>query len=64
MFKIMNEKAPNYLIKLILKDESTIRTRSNSRASYKSQKNYFKNSFIPSTLNDWFNFDINIRNSE
>ena len=35
MFKIMIEKAPNYLINLIPKYEPTIRTRSNSIPSYK-----------------------------
>ena len=34
MFKIMNEKAPNYLINLIPKYEPTIRTRNNSIPSY------------------------------
>ena len=64
MFKIKNEKAPNYLINLIPKYEPTIRTRNNSMPLYKCRTNYFKHSFFPSTLNDWFNLDINIRNSE
>ena len=64
MFKIINEKAPNYLINLIPKYEPTIRTRSNTISSYKSRTNCFKYSFFPSALNDWFNLDINIRNSE
>ena len=64
MFKLMNEKVPNYLINLIPKYEPTIRTRNNSIPSYKCRTNCFKNSFIPSALNDWFNLDINIRNSE
>ena len=64
MFKIMNLKAPNYLINLIPKDEPTIRTRNNSIQSHKCRTNYFKYSFLPSTLNDWFYLHINIRNSE
>ena len=64
MFKIMNEKPPNCLINLIPKYEPTIRARSNSIPSYKCQTNCFKHSFFPSTLNDWFNLDINITNSE
>ena len=64
MFKIMNQKAYNYLINLITKYEPTIRTRSNSIPLYKCRRNCFKHSFFPSTLNDWFNLDINIRNSE
>ena len=63
MIKIMNEKAPNYLINLIPKYEPTIRTRNNSIPSYKYQTNCFKHSFFPSTLNDWFNLYINMRNS-
>ena len=63
-FKIMNEKAPNYLINLIPKHDPTIRTRNNSVPSYKCRVNCFKHSFFSFTLNDWFNLDINIRNSE
>ena len=58
MFKLMNEKAPNYLINLIPKYEPTIRIRNNSISSYKCRTNRFKYSFFPSTLNDWFNLDI------
>ena len=64
MFKIMNERVPNNLINLIPKYEPTIRTRSNCIPSYKCRTNCFKHSFFPSTLNGWFNLDINIRNSE
>ena len=64
MFKIMHLKAPNYLINLIPKDEPTIRTRNNSIQSHKYRTNYFKPSFLPSTLNDWFYLHINIRNSD
>ena len=64
MFEIMNEKTPNYLINLIPKYEPTIRTRNNSMPSYKCRTNCFKHSFFPSALNDWFNLDSNIRNSE
>ena len=60
----MNEKAPNYLINLIPEHEPTIRTRNNSIPSHKYRTNCFKHSFFPSTLNDWFNLDINIRHSE
>ena len=43
---------------------SNNRTRNNSIPSYKCRKTCFKHSLFPSTLNDWFNLDINIRNSE
>ena len=60
----MNVKVPNYLINLIPKYEPTIRTRNNSIPSYKCWTNCFQNSFFSCTLNDWFNLDMNIRNSE
>ena len=47
MFKIMNEKAPNYFINLIPKYEPTIRTRNNSIPSYKCRTNCFKHFFLP-----------------
>ena len=46
MFKIMNEKAPNNLINLIPKYESTIKTRNNSIPSYKCRTNCFEHSFF------------------
>ena len=64
IFKIMNEKAPNYLINLIHKYKPNIRIRNNSIPSYKFPSNYFKHSFFPSSLNDQFNLHINLRNSE
>ena len=60
----MTEKAPNYLINLIPQSDSTIRTRNNSMPTFHYRTDCFKNSFYPSTLNDWFSLDINIRNSE
>ena len=42
LLKIMNEKAPNYLINLIHKYEPTIRIRNNSIQSYKCRTNCFK----------------------
>ena len=63
MFKIMKE-APNYLINLIPKCEAAIRTRNNNFLTYIYGTDRFKYSFFPSTLNDWFRLDFNIRNSE
>ena len=63
MFKVMNGKAPNDMIKLFPKYQPTIRTRNNSIPQYKLQTNCFKY-FFPSVLNDWFNLDINLKNSE
>ena len=64
MFKIMNEKAPNYLINLIPKRNQIIRTTNSHTPIIHCRIDYFKYSFFPSTLRDWFNLDENIRNSE
>ena len=63
MFKIMKREAPNYLINLIRRCEQTIRTRNNHIPNYHCRTDCFKYSFFPSTLNDWFKLDNNIRNS-
>ena len=62
MFKIMKKEAPNYLVNLIPKCEQTIRTSNNHIPSYHCRTDYLKYSFFPSTLNDWFKLDENIRN--
>ena len=58
----MKEKAPNYLINLVQRCETNIRTRNNSITTFTCRKNCFKYSLFPSTLNGWFNLDLNIRN--
>ena len=57
----MREEAPNYLINLVSKCEPTIRT-----TNLPSTVEYIVSStlFFPFTLNDSFNLDLNIRNSE
>ena len=60
MFKILKEEAPNYLINLIPKIQQTTRTRINCMPTF----HCLKNSFFPSTLNDWYKLDETIRNSE
>ena len=64
MFKIMNEKAPNYLTNLIPKCNQPFRTRTNHIPTFHCRTDCFKNSFFLSTLSDWFNLDITIRNSD
>ena len=64
MFKIMNEKRPNYLTNLIPKCNQPVRTRTNHIPTFHCTTDCFKNSVFPSTLSDWFNLDITIRNSE
>ena len=60
----MNEEAPKYLIDFVPKCEANTRTRDNSIPTFNCRTNCLKYSFYPSTLNDWFNLDGNIRNSE
>ena len=64
MFRILKEEAPSYLVKLIFKIEEAVITRNNHITSYNSRTDCLKYSFFASTLNDWFNLDDNIRNSE
>ena len=64
MFKIVKKEAPNYLINLIPKIQQTTRTRINRMPTYHCRIACFKNSFFPSTLNDWYKSDEIIRNSE
>ena len=60
----MMEEAPNYLIDSIPKCNQTIRTRYSHIPIFHCRADCCKYSFFPSTLKDWFNLDINIRNSE
>ena len=64
VFKIMKEEAPNYLKNFVVKCEANTRTRNNSKLTFNCRANCFKYSFFRSTLNDWFNLDLDIRNSE
>ena len=64
MFKITKQDSPNYLINLIPKCNQTIRTRNSYIPIFRYRTDCFKYYFFPSTLNDWFNLDIDIRNSE
>ena len=63
MFKIMKNKAPNYLISLIPKREQTLNTINKHLPTYNWRTDCFKCSFFPCILNDWFNLDVSIRNS-
>ena len=64
MYKIMNDKVPAYLKNLIPKRTLTVSTRGNRLPTFHCRTDCFRNSFFPSTLNDWFNLDVEIRNSE
>ena len=64
MFKIMNNKAPNYLLNMIPKSQQTFTNRNNHIPNYYCRTDCFKYSFFSSTLKDWFNLYASIRKSE
>ena len=64
MFKIIKEKASNNLINLVPKCEPTIRTKINSIPTFIYRTDCFNGSFLPSTLNDWSNLDLNKRSTD
>ena len=64
MFKIVKEEAPNYLMNLIPRIQQTTRTRINRMPTFHCRTDCLKNSFFPSTLNDWYKLDETIRISE
>ena len=64
MFNIMNDKAPYYLKNIIPKCHQSTRLRNNCLPTFHCRTECFKNSFVPSTINDWFNLDSTIRDSE
>ena len=49
---------------MIPKCEAAITTRNKDFPTYNCRKDCFKYSFFPSTLKEWFQLDINIRNSD
>ena len=60
----MNDKATYYLKNIIPKCHQSKRLRNNRLPTFHSRTKCFKNSFFPSTMNDWFNLDSTIRDSE
>ena len=64
-FRILKNKSPDYLIRLIPQRSSSYITRNSDEIPYfKSKQNFYKNSFFPSTTIDWNNLDHDLRNSE
>ena len=64
-FKILKGQSPDYLSKIL----PSMRRAYNSRNAdyipcFNIKHNFFRNSFFPSTLIEWNNLHINIRNSE
>ena len=64
-FKILKGQSPDYLSKIL----PSIRRAYNTRNAdyipcFNTKYSFFRNSFFTSTLIEWNNLDINIRNSE
>ena len=60
----MRYKVPLVISTRTRNTRTNTRTRNNSIPTFNCRTNCFKYSFFPSTLNGWFNIDLNIRNSE
>ena len=60
----MRYKVPLVISTRTRNTRTNTRTRNNSIPTFNCRKNRFRYSFFPSTLNDWFNLDLKIRNSE
>ena len=57
--KIFKGKSPEYLFKILL-----LLNNVDYIPCFNTRHNFFRNSFFPSTLIEWNNLDINVRNSE
>ena len=64
-FKIFKGQSPDYLFKILPSIKRAYNTRNvDYIPCFNTRHNFFRNSFFPSTLIEWNNLDINIRNSE
>ena len=64
-FKIFKGQSPEYLFKMLPSVSKTYNTRTNDKIPLFSGKhNFFINSFFPSTVIEWNNLDLKIRNSK
>ena len=59
----MKNQAPEYLNNLIPKRRQHFKSRYIYIPSYNRQTEYFKSSFFPASLEEWFHIDPSIRNS-
>ena len=64
MFKMIKNKAPEYLNFLIRKRKQIFNSRKVYNPSLNCRTKYFKSFFFPASLEKWFNLNPNIRNSE
>ena len=64
-FKIFKGQSPEYLFRLLPRVSKQYNTRTNNNIPFFSGKhNFFRNSFFPSTVIEWNNLDLKIRNSD
>ena len=62
-FKIFKDQSPEYLSRILPSVSKAYNTRTNNNISLFSGKcNSFRNSFIPSTVIEWNNLDLKVRN--
>ena len=64
-YKIFKNESPRYLFNIIPIRNSSYITRNHAKIPlFKTNHNFFKNSFIPSTIIKWNNLVPNLRNSD
>ena len=64
-FKIIKSKAPSYLFDVLPNNNRQYITRQSDNLLYfKTNHDYFKNSFFPSAIKEWNKLDVSIRKSE
>ena len=64
-YKIFKNESLHYLFNIILIRNSSYITRNHTNIPlFKTNHNFFKNSFFPSMINEWSNVDPNLRNSD
>ena len=62
--KVFKKKRPRYLFNIISIRNTIYSTRNHVYIPlFKTNRNFFKNSFFPSTIIEWNNLDPNLRNS-
>ena len=64
MFEIMKNQPTECLNNLILTRKQNCNSRNIYFPSYNCRTEYFKSSFFPASLEEWFQLDPSIRNSE
>ena len=64
-YKIYKSKDPQYLFKSIPEKTSSYVTRNAGNIPlFNFRHNFYKNSFFPSTINEWNSLDTSLQNSE